>query len=192
MARVPPWTIECKGLENPWLPWSQFPCGTGPGFHAQREGSGQEAHGGTQAPVASQPEPLQTAVLVGRPGHHLPTWWCGIAARVLASQLLGHRPGPPGLAACPHHPPCGRAGLAAPRPFLYALLMFSPESIYRRGARRWRKLYRANGHLFQAKRFNRVSPPQGEMLGSAPHSALDGHKPFMSSLSRQGASSGLF
>lgn len=31
------------------------------------------------------------------------------------------------------------------------------ESIYRRGARRWRKLYRANGHLFQAKRFNRVS-----------------------------------
>uniref|UniRef100_A0AAQ6A0N6 protein kinase C n=1 Tax=Amphiprion ocellaris TaxID=80972 RepID=A0AAQ6A0N6_AMPOC len=29
------------------------------------------------------------------------------------------------------------------------------ESIYRRGARRWRKLYRVNGHLFQAKRFNR-------------------------------------
>ncbi|XP_063799137.1 protein kinase C zeta type isoform X5 [Pseudophryne corroboree] len=31
----------------------------------------------------------------------------------------------------------------------------SEESIYRRGARRWRKLYRVNGHLFQAKRFNR-------------------------------------
>ncbi|XP_028848430.1 protein kinase C zeta type isoform X2 [Denticeps clupeoides] len=31
----------------------------------------------------------------------------------------------------------------------------SSESIYRRGARRWRKLYRVNGHLFQAKRFNR-------------------------------------
>jgi atypical protein kinase C iota type len=30
------------------------------------------------------------------------------------------------------------------------------RSIYRRGARRWRKLYRVNGHLFQAKRFNRV------------------------------------
>jgi hypothetical protein len=30
-------------------------------------------------------------------------------------------------------------------------------SIYRRGARRWRKLYRINGHIFQAKRFNRVS-----------------------------------
>lgn len=30
------------------------------------------------------------------------------------------------------------------------------ESIYRRGARRWRKLYRVNGHIFQAKRFNRV------------------------------------
>uniref|UniRef100_A0A672JM92 Protein kinase C n=2 Tax=Salarias fasciatus TaxID=181472 RepID=A0A672JM92_SALFA len=29
------------------------------------------------------------------------------------------------------------------------------ESIYRRGARRWRKLYRVNGHLFQAKHFNR-------------------------------------
>uniref|UniRef100_A0A8B9L0E2 Protein kinase C n=1 Tax=Astyanax mexicanus TaxID=7994 RepID=A0A8B9L0E2_ASTMX len=29
------------------------------------------------------------------------------------------------------------------------------ESIYRRGARRWRKLYYANGHAFQAKRFNR-------------------------------------
>lgn len=29
-------------------------------------------------------------------------------------------------------------------------------SIYRRGARRWRKLYRVNGHIFQAKRFNRV------------------------------------
>uniref|UniRef100_A0A1B0CKH4 Protein kinase c conserved region 1 n=1 Tax=Lutzomyia longipalpis TaxID=7200 RepID=A0A1B0CKH4_LUTLO len=27
--------------------------------------------------------------------------------------------------------------------------------IYRRGARRWRKLYRINGHIFQAKRFNR-------------------------------------
>ncbi|XP_058017211.1 protein kinase C zeta type isoform X3 [Ahaetulla prasina] len=31
------------------------------------------------------------------------------------------------------------------------------QSIYRRGARRWRKLYRVNGHLFQAKRFNRDS-----------------------------------
>lgn len=30
------------------------------------------------------------------------------------------------------------------------------ESIYRRGARRWRKLYYASGHAFQAKRFNRV------------------------------------
>lgn len=30
-------------------------------------------------------------------------------------------------------------------------------SIYRRGARRWRKQYRVNGHIFEAKRFNRVS-----------------------------------
>uniref|UniRef100_A0ABD2WU60 protein kinase C n=1 Tax=Trichogramma kaykai TaxID=54128 RepID=A0ABD2WU60_9HYME len=29
------------------------------------------------------------------------------------------------------------------------------RSIYRRGARRWRKLYRVNGHVFQARRFNR-------------------------------------
>ena len=29
------------------------------------------------------------------------------------------------------------------------------RNIYRRGARRWRKLYRVNGHLFQPKRFNR-------------------------------------
>lgn len=35
-------------------------------------------------------------------------------------------------------------------------MFFLLESIYRRGARRWRKLYCANGHTFQAKRFNRV------------------------------------
>ncbi|XP_023204108.1 protein kinase C zeta type isoform X2 [Xiphophorus maculatus] len=29
------------------------------------------------------------------------------------------------------------------------------KSVYRRRARRWRKLYRVNGHLFQAKSFNR-------------------------------------
>jgi len=29
------------------------------------------------------------------------------------------------------------------------------KSIYRRGARRWRKIYKINGHTFQAKRFNR-------------------------------------
>lgn len=34
--------------------------------------------------------------------------------------------------------------------------MLHSESIYRRGARRWRKLYYASGHAFQAKRFNRV------------------------------------
>lgn len=56
---------------------------------------------------------------------------------------------------------------------LHPFLPFSPESIYRRGARRWRKLYRANGHLFQAKRFNRVSggpprPPAGPGPGSRP------------------------
>lgn len=37
-------------------------------------------------------------------------------------------------------------------------LRVSSESIYRRGARRWRKLYYASGHAFQAKRFNRVRP----------------------------------
>ncbi|XP_017486712.1 PREDICTED: atypical protein kinase C-like [Rhagoletis zephyria] len=29
------------------------------------------------------------------------------------------------------------------------------KSIYRRGARRWRKMYHVNGHAYQAKRFNR-------------------------------------
>ncbi|KAK4320370.1 hypothetical protein Pmani_008785 [Petrolisthes manimaculis] len=46
---------------------------------------------------------------------------------------------------------------------LYHLTSLSPSSpslsdtgsIYRRGARRWRKLYKVNGHIFQAKRFNR-------------------------------------
>uniref|UniRef100_A0A4W3H0R1 protein kinase C n=1 Tax=Callorhinchus milii TaxID=7868 RepID=A0A4W3H0R1_CALMI len=38
---------------------------------------------------------------------------------------------------------------------LYTFFLSILESIYRRGARRWRKLYRVNGHLFQAKRFNR-------------------------------------
>ncbi|TRY83207.1 hypothetical protein DNTS_014143 [Danionella cerebrum] len=38
---------------------------------------------------------------------------------------------------------------------VYNCILSFLESIYRRGARRWRKLYRVNGHLFQAKRFNR-------------------------------------
>ena len=41
--------------------------------------------------------------------------------------------------------------------FDYFVLFFA-ESIYRRGARRWRKVYKVNGHIFQAKRFNRVTP----------------------------------
>ena len=31
------------------------------------------------------------------------------------------------------------------------------RNMYRRGAKKWRKFYRVNGHLFQAKRFSRVS-----------------------------------
>ena len=38
------------------------------------------------------------------------------------------------------------------------------KSIYRRGARRWRKLYRVNGHLFQAKRFNHVTMDSDSMI----------------------------
>lgn len=53
----------------------------------------------------------------------------------------------------PTAPHVAELGSWATRPFLYPFLLFFPESIYRRGARRWRKLYRANGHLFQAKRF---------------------------------------
>lgn len=47
---------------------------------------------------------------------------------------------------------------------LYNCFLSLLESIYRRGARRWRKLYRVNGHLFQAKRFNRVSVVMLELL----------------------------
>jgi len=43
---------------------------------------------------------------------------------------------------------------------LYVLYLFPvhyfTENMYRKGARRWRKLYRMNGHLFQAKRFSKV------------------------------------
>uniref|UniRef100_A0A8C7YQ33 Protein kinase C, zeta n=2 Tax=Oryzias sinensis TaxID=183150 RepID=A0A8C7YQ33_9TELE len=53
------------------------------------------------------------------------------------------------------------------------------KSIYRRGARRWRKLYRVNGHLFQAKRFNRVSPqPQGDSTSSSGTSSFIGNISF--------------
>ncbi|XP_050549829.1 atypical protein kinase C isoform X4 [Spodoptera frugiperda] len=55
-----------------------------------------------------------------------------IAAPSFAAQLFPNVPAAPGM-------PC--AG--------------EDRSIYRRGARRWRKLYRVNGHIFQAKRFNR-------------------------------------
>ncbi|KAG8505470.1 Protein kinase C zeta type, partial [Galemys pyrenaicus] len=79
----------------------------------------------------------------------------------------GSRPGlTAGLPSNAGQPPCQARG---PRPAALALhpspvaaaphyvsaLLAALESIYRRGARRWRKLYRANGHLFQAKRFNR-------------------------------------
>lgn len=37
------------------------------------------------------------------------------------------------------------------------MILFSVlEHVYRRGARRWKKFYRVNGHLFQAKRLNKV------------------------------------
>lgn len=44
-----------------------------------------------------------------------------------------------------------------PQPQQQITYQAEDRSIYRRGARRWRKLYRINGHIFQAKRFNRVS-----------------------------------
>lgn len=47
----------------------------------------------------------------------------------------------------------------------YNPVFFLLESIYRRGARRWRKLYCANGHTFQAKRFNRVRLLLGMIQG---------------------------
>lgn len=68
----------------------------------------------------------------------------------------------------PTAPHVAELGSWATRPFLYPFLLFFPESIYRRGARRWRKLYRANGHLFQAKRFNRVSCCRGRRDAPTP------------------------
>uniref|UniRef100_A0A914S6A2 Phorbol-ester/DAG-type domain-containing protein n=1 Tax=Parascaris equorum TaxID=6256 RepID=A0A914S6A2_PAREQ len=35
------------------------------------------------------------------------------------------------------------------------MLNYITETVYRRGARRWKKFYHVNGHRFQAKRFNR-------------------------------------
>ncbi|CAK1586733.1 unnamed protein product [Parnassius mnemosyne] len=69
--------------------------------------------------------------------HHLlsqpyPTLDVIVAAPTIAKHLFPNVPAAPGM-------PC--AG--------------EDRSIYRRGARRWRKLYRVNGHIFQAKRFNR-------------------------------------
>lgn len=46
---------------------------------------------------------------------------------------------------------------AIPQPQQQLNYQTEDRSIYRRGARRWRKLYRVNGHIFQAKRFNNVS-----------------------------------
>lgn len=39
---------------------------------------------------------------------------------------------------------------------IISLSISDTGSIYRRGARRWRKFYKMNGHTFHAKRFNRV------------------------------------
>ncbi|KPJ02324.1 Protein kinase C-like 3 [Papilio xuthus] len=69
--------------------------------------------------------------------HHLlsqpyPSLDVVVAAPTIARHLFPNVPAAPGM-------PC--AG--------------EDRSIYRRGARRWRKLYRVNGHIFQAKRFNR-------------------------------------
>ncbi|XP_045774839.1 atypical protein kinase C isoform X4 [Maniola jurtina] len=69
-------------------------------------------------------------------GHHLCSLYPPLdvvtAAPTYARRLFPNVPAAPGM-------PC--AG--------------EDRSIYRRGARRWRKLYRVNGHIFQAKRFNR-------------------------------------
>jgi len=41
--------------------------------------------------------------------------------------------------------------------FIYNLF-FNFIGLYRRGARRWRKIYQFNGHSFVARRFGKVSP----------------------------------
>ena len=39
----------------------------------------------------------------------------------------------------------------------FMFIFFFTENMYRKGARRWRKLYWMNGHLFQTKRFSKVT-----------------------------------
>lgn len=64
---------------------------------------------------------------------------------------------------------------------LYKRFLSLLESIYRRGARRWRKLYRVNGHLFQAKRFNRVSVRFNEQSASPSSPGIPGLSGIMTS-----------
>ena len=40
-------------------------------------------------------------------------------------------------------------------PYPGQLCHMEDRNIYRKGARRWRKMYKVNGHIFKAKRFNR-------------------------------------
>ena len=58
---------------------------------------------------------------------------------------------------CEVRPDCSYCAVVLGLQLLVTCTFHVAGSIYRRGARRWRKLYRVNGHIFQAKRFNRVS-----------------------------------
>ncbi|KAG0713489.1 Atypical protein kinase C [Chionoecetes opilio] len=86
------------------------------------------------------------------------------------SGLAGGTEGPAPIIRDPVWPPSEWRSLNAPHNGVFSSILHSlhrlhpasPDtphdhlgSIYRRGARRWRKLYKVNGHIFQAKRFNR-------------------------------------
>lgn len=58
------------------------------------------------------------------------------------------------------------------------IISFSKGSIYRRGARRWKKMYYVNGHTFQARRFNRVS-----IISCNYHCTISVHLPWSRSSS---------
>lgn len=166
----------------------------GPPVHASATERGREATRlvtRDSAPVLS-PSSFTSAPRSVRRGSS--GGWCWPAPRPQPSRLgplEGLLPDPRGCRCC-----CSSAAAEAPPPRRTAcptcvvpqvqgaggrgavshLSHVFPESIYRRGARRWRKLYRANGHLFQAKRFNRVSAtPHPLPRAAAPPAHSRGH-----------------
>ncbi|XP_043341326.1 protein kinase C zeta type isoform X1 [Cervus canadensis] len=165
--RPPRWTVCARGLAAGWLreqprfhptPWPGGPARSLLGvllLGSPAEGLGASVHALLSASRRCRPSvgSYRDGAAQADRGRHLfprpePCPQSGCASAALAVPWTAGRvsvalPPGPGLSAA------SAAGSLLLRPDMVG------ESIYRRGARRWRKLYRANGHLFQAKRFNR-------------------------------------